>query len=254
MRYDFKSVLMSGVIRIGCAGWSVRKEHAELFAVDGTHLERYASRFPCVEINSSFYRPHRTVTYQRWAASVPAGFRFTVKFPKQVTHEQRLHDAQPEIEQFASQVMGLGDALGAVLAQLPPSLGFEAAIATEFFGALRTFLKCPLACEPRHASWFETDADALLQKHCVERVAADPSVVPAASVPGGSGDCAYFRWHGSPRMYYSSYEDARLKEFAEQVIEATRTAKTVYCIFDNTAAGAAVLNAFRLMELVEAEV
>jgi uncharacterized protein YecE (DUF72 family) len=203
-----------------------------------------------VEINSSFYRPHRTATYRRWAASTPPGFRFTVKFPKQVTHERRLRDAQPEIEQFAAQVVGLGEALGAVLVQLPPSLELEPTVAGKFFGGLRSCLKCPVACEPRHASWFETGADALLQMHRVARVAADPCVVPAAAVPGGSGNCVYFRWHGSPRMYYSSYDDERLAQFARMVIDASHSADAVYCIFDNTAAGAATLNAFRLIELV----
>ena len=77
-------------VRIGCAGWTIPTEHSAVFGGEGTHLQRYASRFSCVEINSSFYRPHRTTTYARWAASVPDNFRFSVKLPKTITHEQRL--------------------------------------------------------------------------------------------------------------------------------------------------------------------
>src|SRR5690349_12428290 len=69
-------------VRVGCAGWSLPKEHADRFPAEGSHLERYAACFPAVEINSSFYKPHRPTTYARWAASVPPDFRFSVKVPK----------------------------------------------------------------------------------------------------------------------------------------------------------------------------
>jgi uncharacterized protein YecE (DUF72 family) len=239
-------LVMPGSIYIGCAGWNIRREHVDVFGAEGTHLERYACTFQCVEINSSFYRSHRRATYERWAASTPDAFRFAVKFPKQVTHERRLCGAEEMIEQFAAEVGGLGGKLGVVLVQLPPSLAFEAAVVEEFFRALRSHLSCSIACEPRHASWFEATAETLLDRHAIARVAADPGIVPAAAVPVGHGDCAYFRWHGSPRMYYSSYDDAALANLAEQLMAAARTAKPVWCIFDNTAAGAAVSNALTL--------
>ena len=71
---------------VAIAGWSIRKEHNGLFAKEGTHLQRYASRFDAVEINSSFYQSHKRETYERWANSVPARFRFAVKAPKRLTH------------------------------------------------------------------------------------------------------------------------------------------------------------------------
>jgi uncharacterized protein YecE (DUF72 family) len=242
---------MRGPIYVGCAGWSVRKEHADLFAGQGTHLERYASRFGCVEINSSFYRPHRRTTYERWAASTPSEFRFAVKFPRQVTHESRLRSAQAAIEQFAAEVAGLGEKLGGVLVQLPPSLRYEPAIADEFFSSLRARITCPVVCEPRHVSWFTADAEALLQRHRIARVAANPSIVPDAAVPGGHQECVYFRWHGTPRMYYSAYDETALAKLAQQAVAAGGAAKTVWCIFDNTAAGAAVENAVALQELLK---
>ena len=61
--------------RIGTAGWSIPRQHAAAFPAGGSHLERYAQRFNAVEINSSFYRPHRRATYERWAASVPTASR-----------------------------------------------------------------------------------------------------------------------------------------------------------------------------------
>ena len=83
-------------IRIGTAGWTVPKAVAHAFPGEGGHLARYAGRLDAVEINSSFYRPHRPATYARWAECVPKDFRFAVKVPRLVTHELRnaLHDAR----------------------------------------------------------------------------------------------------------------------------------------------------------------
>ena len=65
--------------------WSIPKAYGVPFPPSGSHLERYGAVFNAVEINSSFYRPHRTATYERWAASVPEDFRFAVKVPKSAT-------------------------------------------------------------------------------------------------------------------------------------------------------------------------
>src|SRR5438105_5270868 len=122
---------------VGCAGWSIPKQHTHCFPAHGTHLERYARRFPAVEINSSFYRPHRPATYARWAASVPPDFRFAVKVPREITHERRLVETADVLERFLGEVQELGDRLGPVLVQLPPRLVCKAAVARQFFTACR---------------------------------------------------------------------------------------------------------------------
>jgi uncharacterized protein YecE (DUF72 family) len=132
------------------------------FPAEGSHLERYAQRFDAVEIDTSFYRPHRRETYERWAASTPAGFRFAVKLPQAVTHECRLIDAMPAFEEFAEQVEGLGDKLGALVVQLPPSLAFDAEVMRRFFAALRRRHSGAVVLEPRHRSWFTPQVDELL--------------------------------------------------------------------------------------------
>ncbi|MHC5537903.1 DUF72 domain-containing protein, partial [Singulisphaera rosea] len=161
-------------VRIGCAGWSIPKEHAGRFSADGTHLARYASKFAAVEINSSFYKPHRPTTYTRWAGSVPVGFKFSVKMPKIVTHERRLVDAEATIGSFLEEATHLGEKLGPLLVQLPPSLTFAAQVAEPFFAGLRERFDGDVALEPRHASWFEPTAEHLLVRYRVARVAADP--------------------------------------------------------------------------------
>jgi uncharacterized protein YecE (DUF72 family) len=158
---------------------------------------------------------------------------------------------QADIEKFSLEVAGLENKLGAVLVQLPPSLAFDAAVANSFFEVLRAHLTCPIVCEPRHSTWFDERSDAILRKHQVGRVAADPALLPAAAERGGDLDCVYFRWHGSPKMYYSAYDDSTLADLGEKISIAAKAAKTVWCVFDNTAAGAATGNALSLIQLLE---
>lgn len=232
----------SGKVRVGCAGWSLPKEYLDLFPIEGTHLARYATRFNAVEINSSFYKPHRPTTYARWAESVPPDFRFSVKVPKLATHEHRLKDVDEVLDDFLAEVTQLGDKLGPLLVQLPPSLPFSAEIAEGFFAALRNRFDGDVAVEPRHASWFEAGADRLVTKYRVARVAADPAVVPKAMEPGGWDGLVYYRLHGSPQVYYSAYPEEYLVALAKKLTEASRSVP-VWCIFDNTAAFAATVNA-----------
>src|SRR5438045_1721733 len=103
------------IVRVGCAGWSLPKEHSDRFPAEGTHLARYAARFPAVELNTSFYTMHRPATYFRWAESVPADFVFSVKVPKVISHERRLVGATDVLDSFLAEVTQLGDRLGPLL-------------------------------------------------------------------------------------------------------------------------------------------
>jgi uncharacterized protein YecE (DUF72 family) len=233
-----------GQVRIGCAGWSISRAAAPDFPGAGSHLERYAAVLSAAEINSSFYRPHQPQTYARWAASVPPDFRFSVKLPKAITHQRRLADCGALLEQFAAEAGTLGDKLGCVLMQLPPSLALDAALAADFFVQLRAAFGCTLACEARNASWFGDDATQLLHDHGIIRVHADPP----AGQPGplvATSTAAYARLHGSPRMYYSSYSEQQLTDLA-----AWLSGRDAWCIFDNTASGAALANALALRQLL----
>jgi uncharacterized protein YecE (DUF72 family) len=200
-----------------------------------------------VEINSTFYRPHRASTFERWAASVPRAFRFSVKIPRAITHDERLAD-KALLESFLAQLAPLGTRLGCLLVQLPPSLAFDLRVARGFFKALRQRFDRGVALEPRHASWFEDRADRLLTEFKVARVAADPPRMESGDQPGGWRGLAYFRLHGSPRVYYSSYEQGVLDALAEKLGALRRRRIPTWCIFDNTASGAAMSNAVALME------
>jgi len=237
-------------IHVGCAGWSIPRAQRDQFGDGSSGLARYASRLSCVEINSSFYRSHRPETYARWAATVPALFRFCVKLPRAISHDQRLAQAGPMLDRFFDETAGLGDKLGCMLLQLPPSLALEPRAAATFFAMLRGRWEGHVACEPRHASWFGERAQALLLRNRVARVAADPARHPGAAEPGGHPGFAYWRWHGSPRMYYSAYGEATLRRLADSVSAARRIADESWVIFDNTAHGHASADALCLQSLL----
>lgn len=238
-------------IAIGTASWSIPRQHRELFGSGDSVLRRYASLFNCVEINSSFYRPHRRTTYERWASTVPPEFRFSAKFPRSISHDARLRHVGQALDRFLGEVEGLGDKLGCLLLQLPPGFAFDARTLSTFSNLVRRRSQARLCCEPRHPSWFTPDADSLLDSHAIARVASDPAIVPEAMQPGGDRSWAYWRWHGSPRMYYSDYPLRALEDLAKSLSASTRVTEA-WIIFDNTALGHATANAACLRSLIAA--
>jgi uncharacterized protein YecE (DUF72 family) len=233
-------------VGVGTAGWAIPSRYKDAFTGDGSALERYAHRLNVVEINSSFHRHHRLQTYERWAASVPRDFRFSVKVPRALTHEGELTPDREILDRFVAEIQGLGRKLGVLLVQLPPKLPFDAPTARRFFAALRKRIDVPLVCEPRHPSWGSPRADGVLTRRHVARVAADPAPWNGAGAPGGCEDLAYFRWHGHPRKYYSDYDAERLASLRQQVTVAAKRGSEVWVIFDNTAHGCALGNALAL--------
>jgi uncharacterized protein YecE (DUF72 family) len=240
-----------GARLIGCAGWSLHKDVAPDFPEDGSHLERYAAVFPAVEINSSFYRPHQPQTYARWAASVPPDFRFSVKLPKAITHEARMRGVDGLLDRFAGEAGHLGAKLGCVLVQLPPKGVFDEETARDFLPRLKERLGCMLALEGRHPSWFSDAATAVLREYGVARVMADPPAgQPGPHVPTTAA--SYIRLHGTPKVYYSSYSPEFLREVEQRIALLTEQGADCWCIFDNTAAFAAVPNALQVLKVLRA--
>jgi uncharacterized protein YecE (DUF72 family) len=234
---------------VGTAGWSVPRVHAGSFASEGSHLERYAGVFPAAEINTSFYRPHRRSVYERWSASTPEGFRFSVKAPKSVTHSD-WRDVGPDLEAFFGQIAGLADKLGPILIQLPPKRDFALDETEGFLSAFRARTESDIVLEPRHPSWVGPAADDLLKAHRIARVAADPPRAAGADAPGGWAGLAYFRLHGSPVIYRSSYAGERLDALDTSLRRAAEGGSKVWCIFDNTTSYAAAGDALALLEIL----
>jgi len=238
-------------IMVGCAGWSLSSAVQPRFPGAGSHLERYAQVLPAVEINSSFYRPHKPSTYARWRDSVPPGFRFSLKLPREITHERRLRDIAEPVTVFLDAASQLADRFGCLLVQMPPSLAFDQETATALFGRLRERLGAGIACEPRHQSWFGDEATELLARFQVGRVLADPQVAVDPK-PALYQELVYVRLHGSPVIYHSDYPEDCLRRNAAWLARQQRQGREVWCIFDNTASGAAVPNALTTLALTDA--
>ena len=241
----------------GTAAWSVPRTSASAFPAIGSHLQRYAQVLNCAEINSSFHRSHRVETYAKWASQTPPGFRFSVKVPRTITHDGALRATREPLMRFLAEASGLGDRLAVLLVQLPPSMVYEGRVARRFFGLLTGMFNGAVVCEPRHESWFTPAADRLLISTRIGRVGTDPSRWPVAAMPGGwlgtdgdgVGSVVYQRWHGSPRVYWSGYDDDWLQARAA-ALKKWPDAADCWCIFDNTAAGEATGNALRLQALL----
>ena len=240
---------MPGRIVVATAGWSIPRASAARCPADGTHLQRYSRTFGGTEINSSFHRPHASATYEKWASSTPVHFQFAVKIPRTITHDQQLRRARLPLTQFLDESAGLGHKRGPLLVQLPPSLQFDARVAGRFFGLLRRAYPGFVVCEPRHETWFSSTAEALLVRFEVARVAADPPPAPGADCPGGWGGIVYYRLHGAPRKYWSRYPRDDIDRLG-RAVRAASAAADVWCVFDNTASGAALENAWELNELL----
>ena len=240
-------------INVGTAGWSIPRAVATEFPGEGTHLQRYARVMPCAEINSSFHRPHAAAVYAKWAASTPASFRFSVKVPRTITHDAKLKGCRPLLDAFLAQIAGLGPKLGPLLVQLPPSLEFQPRQARTFFTLLRRRHGGAVVCEPRHESWFSGPAERLLEQFHVGRVATDPSRYAAAKQPGGwlpagpDAGVIYYRLHGAPRKYWSPYPPPRIAAWAREIQAWSANGSVTWCIFDNTASGAALANALEML-------
>jgi uncharacterized protein YecE (DUF72 family) len=203
----------------------------------------------CVEVNSSFYRPHQRKTWQRWAATTPSDFQFSVKAPKAVTHVAKLLNCDDLLGQFFEQIAGLDKKLGPVLVQLAPSHAFNQGVVRDFLGTLREMHRGPVALEPRNASWFAPEADRLLREFEITRVAADPAKGSSlAAKPGGAMGLRYYRLHGSPRVYWSAYDVAQIRSLAAQLLD--HESGECWVIFDNTGAGEALNNALELRDLL----
>ncbi|SFB50784.1 Uncharacterized conserved protein YecE, DUF72 family [Rhizobium sp. NFR07] len=224
---------------VATAAWSIPKTVANRFATEGSSLTRYASVFGRVEVNSTFYRRHRTSTFARWAESVPDSFRFSLKFPKEITHTRLMKDIAQPLETFLSDISALGNKRGPLVCQLPPSLVFDLKVFDTAFHVIRSMDDGPIAIEPRHKSWRCNEALDLMESYSIDRAYADPVLVWQ---PEDFADAPrYMRLHGKPRIYYSSYTERDIKSFLSLL------APGGWCVFDNTASGAATENALTML-------
>lgn len=234
-------------ILVGISGWNYEGWKGRFYPEELARrrwLGYASSVFPSIEVNATFYREMRESTYLKWRDATPEGFVWAVKAHRYITHVKRLAEAAEPVSRFIAAVDALGDKLGPLLFQLPPSLAFDRTRVEAFAACLPPGRRCVI--EARHASWMTDDALEELRKRglgwCISDSAGRfPSRVALTS------DFAYVRLHGPTELYSSSYPDAALRRWADIISDLGVDA---YVYFDNDYLAYAPMNAIKLMELL----
>lgn len=204
-------------------------------------LEAYATQFDTVELDTTFYGVPRASTIAGWRDRTPAGFQFTAKFPQAITHQKALVECGREANVFVAAMSQLGEKLGPLLLQMPPSWGMGG------FDALKGFLPAlpsgpRYVLEVRHRSWLSKEIFPrlldLLRQHTVALCLAQYVGMPALDQV--TAPFVYIRWLGRrediPDDDFSRVRvnrDVQLDRWAEQIRRYLREGVTVYGYFNN---------------------
>jgi uncharacterized protein YecE (DUF72 family) len=239
-------------IRIGASGWHydhwVGRFYPEKLRKD-KWLEYYAQRFDTVEINNTFYHLPREQTMANWRDRVPTGFSFAVKASRYITHVKKLRDTAEEVKRFFDLAVRLGDRLGPILYQLPPSLHKDLTRLGDFIAS--TPMRDHAVFEFRHASWYAQDTFDLLNEQGVALCIHDMGGAVAPRVV--TGGMVYIRFHGVEGRYQGNYSNDTLREWADWIKSQAGVVRAVYAYFNNDVGGHAINNAQTLKQFVGLE-
>ncbi len=237
---------------LGTCGWEYPEWSGRVYPKGGPadHLRYYASLFPVVEVDMTFYRRPSPRQVASWVARTPGRFRFTAKLPRTITHELRLERTDEELARFREAIHPLADSgrLACLLAQLPPSLPFVEGTVRRFYEALPADLPC--AVEFREPSWLGEESIRLLREFSLAYVVVDEPLLPIRLEV--TAPFAYVRWHGRGRevWYDYRYSAAELDAWVPRVRELESRSRTVYGFFNNHFRGDAVANCRELSEML----
>jgi uncharacterized protein YecE (DUF72 family) len=235
-------------IHVGCSGW-VYKHWRGLFYPEGLAqkrwFEHYSREFDTVEINASFYRLPLASTFESWRDKAPPGFRYAVKVNRFITHMKKLLDCEEELDRFIALARPLGETLGPLLYQLPPSLHKNLDRLEAFIARLPSDLEHVV--EFRHRSWYEADVLALLDRYGVGFVTHD--LRGLESPRWASGRTAYVRFHGTAGKYHGRYSHEALIGWAEWCRDQVGQGRSAWCYFNNDIHGHAIDDARTLRSM-----
>lgn len=223
---------------IGVAGWNIPSHFKNEFPEDGTHLERYARQFSAVEINTTFYKDHKPSTFEKWREVTPEDFKFSLKLNQRFSHDKAFNPNIDDLKKCLDGMKGLGEKFKVLLIQLPGSLEFSPEV-EKLLQTLHQTVEASLVIEPRNVSWLQDEALALFSRYNISKVHADPEKCSQSHF----GNLDYYRLHGSPIVYRSSYSMGFLRELEEKLTPES------WCIFDNTTFGHGVENALALQKM-----
>ncbi len=231
---------MTGTLYLGTSGFSYDAWKHGVFYPEGLKnremLSYYASRFPSVEINYTFRRLPTEKSLTTWRDQTPAPFRFTLKANQRITHWKRLADTDEDVRDFLDRAKVLGDRLGTVLYQCPPTLQYDRALIEHFVGYLPPQPRA--AMEFRHASWVQA-RELLLDQGIAWCVAETDEKDP------GPDDLSWEPF-GFLRLRKTEYSDEELASWAERIRPALEAGNDVYCYFKHEDDGASTVMADRL--------
>jgi uncharacterized protein YecE (DUF72 family) len=235
---------------IGCSGFYY-KHWKEAFYPKGLAQKDwfgfYAQHFSTLELNGTFYRFPRPAFLQRWYEIAPPDFRFAVKAPQAITHYRQFHNVTDMLDSFYRTIFeGLKEKLGPVLFQLPPRTHYQPERLERLLDQLDPSFQNVL--EFRHDSWWRPEVYDALQARQVSFCGMSHPELPELVPPGGP--VLYYRFHGVPELYRSSYSEAALKNFIAQV-DGRPGLRQAWCYFNNDSAVAAIPNAETLISLSE---
>jgi uncharacterized protein YecE (DUF72 family) len=196
---------------VGTSGYAYKAWKGSFYPADlpdGRMLRYYGEHFRAVEINNTFYRMPTVSLLQTWADEVPEDFRFVLKAPQRITHQQRLKDVDENVAHLFDVASILKARLGALLFQLPPSLKKDVPLLHDFLDLLPPQRRA--AFEFRHASWFDDEVFALLHENraalCIAEAEGDLDVPVVATA-----DWGYLR------LRRPDYGDEELQNWVQQV-------------------------------------
>jgi uncharacterized protein YecE (DUF72 family) len=224
---------------LGTSGWSYADWEGTLYPEalpSASRLAEYVKRFATVEIDSTFYGTPRRSTVQKWREISPDGFLFAAKFPKEITHDRNLVGAEAEVESFIHTMTELGDRLGPLLLQFPPSFDVEG------MGVLEDFLeRLPegyrYAVEVRHSSWLGSDLPEMLRERGAALTLIDYPGMPR--MEEATADFSYIRWLGDRREFPEGHthlrkvRDGDLRWWSDLVDRFLEEGRTVFAYANN---------------------
>lgn len=237
-------------VGVGTSGWSYRHWVGRFYPAglaSGRWLEYYVTRFPVVEVNATFYRLPASSMVTHWAEVTPPGFEFVAKGSRLITHSRKLAGVVGQaVERFCTRLEPLGEALGAVLWQLPPTFERDVARLDRFLSSLPPGVRS--AVEFRHESWFSPDVYEVLERRGAALVAVSSAIMPAER--RATTDFVYVRFHGLGGGYGHRYRDRELRPWVEWLRAEVAAGRNGYAFFNNDVEAAAPHDAARLIELL----
>ncbi len=228
---------------VGTSGWQYRDWSGVLYPPDRPQrlwLEEYTRHFRTVELNNAFYRLPSPETFAQWHARTPPGFVMAVKASRFLTHVKRLREPAEPVRRLMEHAAPLGDRLGPILLQLPPTLRADPAVLDACLACFP--LGTRIAVEPRHESWWTADTRAVLVGRGAALCWADRRSRPVTPL-WRTADWGYVRFHEGRAQPAPRYGRAALRSWANRIADTWPRDADVFAYFNNDAGGAAVADA-----------